>query len=95
MRGAALAEVHLDGVVLPLPALLHAHEVGGEAADHPLGGEHLRHLQARRLDLQPVLVRRGEGAPEEDLTARSAEHLIVGGDGHGAPARIDAVLARG
>ena len=79
MGGAALAEVELDRVGLPLAGVvLHGHEVDREATQHALVGQAPPDGQGGLGDLAGVRRIGGEHAPEVLLPAGPAEQLVVG-----------------
>ena len=79
-RGAAFAQVNLDGVGLPFAAVrLDGDEVDGEAADHPFTGQSPADLQGLAHDGPGVGSVGREAGAQETLSGRAAEDLVVGG----------------
>src|SRR5215217_7200684 len=94
MGRPAFADVDLYGGVFPAALALDRDEVDSEAFQHPSFLEHFRYPASGVLDLLAVLGVCGEGAAQEDLTRRPAQHLIVGRDDRGPAQRVYAALHR-
>src|SRR5215207_4104646 len=92
MRGSSLAEVDLDGRVLPTLPAPDGDEVDGEPSQGAAFLEHLPYPVSGILDLAAVLGVSGERGAEEDLAGRSPQYLVVGGDDTRLSKRVDAAL---
>src|SRR5919107_990023 len=92
MRGTTLAEVDLDGTVLPALPAPDGDEVDGEPSQGTAFAEHLPHPVSCLLDVAAVFGVSGERAAEEDLARRSSQDLVVGGDNARLSEGIDAAL---
>src|SRR5918994_3500552 len=77
MRGAALAEVDLDGRVLPALAAPDGDEVDGEPSQGTAFLQHLPYPISGLLDVAAVRGVGGERAAEEDLAGRPSQDLVV------------------
>src|SRR5215212_11811759 len=95
MRRAALAEVDLDGRMFPALPASDGDEVDSEPSQSAAFLEHFPYPVPGLLDLAAILSVSGEGGAEEDLTGRTPQNLVVGGDDARLPERVDAALHGG
>src|SRR5215213_11680856 len=92
MCGPALAEVDLDGRVLPALTAPNGDEVDGEPSHGAAFPQDLPHPVSGLLDVAAVLGISRERGAEEDLAGRPSQNLVVGGDDSRPSKGIDAAL---
>src|SRR5919112_126254 len=94
MCSPSLAEIDLDGRVLPALPDPDGDEVDGEPSQGTAFPQDFPYPVSGLLDLAAVLGISRERGAEEDLAGRPPQDLVMGGDDARLPERIDAALHR-
>ena len=92
--GTALAQVDLDGVVVPVITLACGDEIDAEAAQRAGAAQHLADAPTRLLQGVPVAFIGWKSAAQKHLAAVAAKQLVVRGDDLEYSRRCDAHLHR-